>query len=156
MPEAISPGKKLQRPESAEAIQALWSGELTTYQGTHIDVQQARIYELPPQPPDLFVATSPLAAQTIRRYRPYAEVRLVPPPVRAAFYAPPPQPQIRAELGVRPGAACVLLTAGGWGLAPLARYAEALAGAGLEVLAVAGSNDRLARKLETLAATRPN
>jgi processive 1,2-diacylglycerol beta-glucosyltransferase len=105
---------------------------------------------------DLFVATSPLAAQTIRRYRPSAEVQVVPPPVRAAFYAPPPQRQIRAQLGVREGAACVLLTAGGWGLAPLARYAEALAGAGLEVLAVAGSNDRLARKLEALAATRPN
>jgi G6PDH family F420-dependent oxidoreductase len=44
--------------ESAEAIRALWSGELTTYRGDYIQVEQARIYDLPPQRPDMYIAVS--------------------------------------------------------------------------------------------------
>jgi G6PDH family F420-dependent oxidoreductase len=44
--------------ESAEAIRALWSGELTTYRGDYINVEQARIYDLPEQRPDMYIAVS--------------------------------------------------------------------------------------------------
>ena len=35
----------------------------------------------------LFLVTSPAAAASVRRYLPRAPVEIVPPPVRAAFYA---------------------------------------------------------------------
>ncbi len=52
-------------------------------------------------------------------------------------------------------APCVLLMAGGWGLGPLAETAEALAGAGYWVLAVAGLNDVLRRRLDATADRYP-
>jgi processive 1,2-diacylglycerol beta-glucosyltransferase len=100
---------------------------------------------------DLYVVCSPLAALTIQRYTPEAEVALVPPPVRPQFYDAPPRRAARDLLGVAQDARCVLLMAGGWGLGPLDETAETLARAGYWVLAVAGSNERLYKRLRSVA-----
>ena len=104
---------------------------------------------------DLFIATSELTSQTVRRYRASAEVAVIPAPVRPAFYGPPPKAQARDRLGVRPDSSCVLLMAGGWGIGPLARSAAELADHGYQVLAVAGSNRRLLRDLGAVARAQP-
>jgi processive 1,2-diacylglycerol beta-glucosyltransferase len=104
---------------------------------------------------DLFLVTSAAAAASVRRYLPRARTALVPPPVRPAFYRPVPQAEARSPLGIPPGAPCVLLMGGGWGLGPVEGAARALAGAGVHVLAVAGRNRRLEARLRTLAATSP-
>jgi processive 1,2-diacylglycerol beta-glucosyltransferase len=104
---------------------------------------------------DLFLVTSAAAAAGVRRYLPRARTALVPPPVRPAFYRPPPRPGARSSLGIPPGARCVLLMGGGWGLGPVGEAARALAGAGVHVLAVAGRNRRLEARLRALAAGSP-
>lgn len=104
---------------------------------------------------DLYLVRSSLAAATVRRYAPEAPVAEVAPPVRAPFYDAPSMRDARDALGVPQGATCVLLMAGGWGLGPLAESARALADAGLWVLAVAGMNEELHRRLEAVAADRP-
>jgi UDP-N-acetylglucosamine:LPS N-acetylglucosamine transferase len=104
---------------------------------------------------DLFLVTSAAAAAAVRRFRPRAPVAVVPPPVRAAFYDAPAQPAARQRLGVAPGTRCVLLIDSGWGFAPLADAAAALADAGLHVLAVAGRSRRTERELRAAARGRP-
>jgi UDP-N-acetylglucosamine:LPS N-acetylglucosamine transferase len=104
---------------------------------------------------DLFLVSSPAAAASVRRFRPDAPIALVPPPVRAAFYAAPSQAAARQQLGIPAGERCALLIDSGWGFAPLAAAAAALADAGVHVLAVAGRNARVERELRALAATRP-
>jgi G6PDH family F420-dependent oxidoreductase len=44
--------------ESIEAIKELWKGEYVTYRGTHITVEDARIYSIPTAAPDILVASS--------------------------------------------------------------------------------------------------
>jgi UDP-N-acetylglucosamine:LPS N-acetylglucosamine transferase len=102
---------------------------------------------------DLFLVTSAAAAAGVRRYASRARVAVVPPPVRPAFFRPPPRPAARSSLGIPADARCVLLMGGGWGLGPVEGAARALADAGVHVLAVAGHNLRLAARLELLAAT---
>ena len=104
---------------------------------------------------DLFLMTSPAAAADARRYVPAARVAVVPPPVRPVFYQPTSPRTARAPLGIPPGARCVLLMGGGWGLGPVEGAARALAGAGVHVLAVAGRNRRLEARLRALAARSP-
>ena len=104
---------------------------------------------------DLFLVTSAAAEAGVRRYLPRARTAVVPPPVRPAFYRPVPQLTARAALGIPPGARCVLLMGGGWGLGPVEGAARALAGAGVHVLAVAGRNPRLDTRLRALAASCP-
>lgn len=100
---------------------------------------------------DLYAVTSSAAAAAVRRYQPSARVAVVPPPVRSTFAHPPAQASARVALGISVDARCVLLMGGGWGLGPLAVGARALAGAGVEVLAVAGDNHRAVRALERAA-----
>ena len=104
---------------------------------------------------DLFLVTSPAAAASVRRYLPRAPVAIVPPPVRSAFYAAPPQQQARAALGVPAHDFCVLIIDSGWGFGPLVESVSALAEAGVHVLAVAGRQPRIERRLRELAATTP-
>jgi processive 1,2-diacylglycerol beta-glucosyltransferase len=104
---------------------------------------------------DMYLVTAEIAELAVLRFQPDAKVQVVPPPVRAAFYHPRGQAQARASLGVPPGERCVLLMSGAWGLGPVAAAAEALADAGVHVLAVAGRNERLARKLAAAAARQP-
>ena len=104
---------------------------------------------------DLFLVSSPAAAASVRRFLPRAPVALVPPPVRAAFYDAPARAAARRQLGIPAAARCALLIDSGWGFAPLAAAAAALADAGADVLAVAGRNPRVERELRELAATRP-
>ena len=42
--------------EAVEVIRKLWSGELTSHQGTHYTVDRARIYTLPDEPPPIIVS----------------------------------------------------------------------------------------------------
>ena len=91
---------------------------------------------------DLFLVTSPAAAASVRRYLPRAPVAIVPPPVRSAFYAAPPQEQARAALGVPSADFCVLIIDSGWGFGPLVESVSALAEAGVHVLAVAGRDQQ--------------
>jgi UDP-N-acetylglucosamine:LPS N-acetylglucosamine transferase len=102
---------------------------------------------------DLYLVTSAAAEAGVRRYLPRARTALVPPPVRPAFYQLMPPLQARSSLGIPPGAPCVLLMGGGWGLGPVEGAARALAAAGVHVLAVAGRNRRLEARLRALAAT---
>lgn len=101
---------------------------------------------------DLYVVCSPLAALTVQRYSPGANVAVVPPPVRPQFYDAPSKRDARAVLGLPQDARCVLLMGGGWGLGPLDKTADALARAGYWVLAVAGGNARLYQRLRDVAA----
>jgi processive 1,2-diacylglycerol beta-glucosyltransferase len=87
---------------------------------------------------DLFLVTSPAAEASVRRYLPRARVAVVPPPVRSVFYHAPSRQQARASLGVPDGEFCVLVMDSGWGFRPLVASVEALAAAGVHVLAVAG------------------
>ncbi|WP_316525881.1 hypothetical protein [Kitasatospora brasiliensis] len=103
----------------------------------------------------LFLVTSEVAACAVRRYRPDADVAVVPAPLRRPFYRPPTRAAARAELGVPADARCVLLMSGSWGLGPLARTAAALAAAGPHVLAVAGRNRELERRLRAAARREP-
>jgi len=104
---------------------------------------------------DLFLVTSAAAAESVRRYLPRAPVAVVPPPVRPEFYAAPPQEQARKALEVPPDGFCVLVIDSGWGFGPLVESVSALAGAGVQVLAVAGRDRRIERRLRELAATTP-
>jgi processive 1,2-diacylglycerol beta-glucosyltransferase len=100
---------------------------------------------------DMYLVTADVAELAVYRFQPDARVQVVPPPVRPAFYHSLGQSQARASLAVPPGERCVLLMSGAWGLGPVAEVAEALAAAGVYVLAVAGRNERLARKLAAAA-----
>jgi processive 1,2-diacylglycerol beta-glucosyltransferase len=104
---------------------------------------------------DLYLVTAEAAEMAVLRFRPEARVQVVPPPVRSAFYGARSQPGARAELQIPAGERCVLLMSGAWGLGPLAAAARALGDAGINVLAVAGRNARLARKLADVSARQP-
>jgi processive 1,2-diacylglycerol beta-glucosyltransferase len=104
---------------------------------------------------DLFLVTSPAAEESVRRYLPHARVAVVPPPVRASFYAAPSQEQARAALGVPADGFCILMIDSGWGFCPIPESAAALADAGVDVLAVAGRQRAAERELRKLAASRP-
>jgi len=104
---------------------------------------------------DLYLVTADVAELAVYRFQPDARVQVVPAPVRPAFYHCLGQSRARASLAVPSGERCVLLMSGAWGLGPVAEAAEALADAGVYVLAVAGRNERLARKLAAVAARQP-
>ena len=104
---------------------------------------------------DLFLVTSLLGAASVRRYWPEAPIRIVDRPVTAEFASPPTGQAARAALGVPADAECVLLMAGGWGLGPLDAIAASLAAAGYWVLAVAGTNIPLLRRLRSVAERFP-
>ncbi len=99
---------------------------------------------------DLYLTCSPLAAATVRRYDPHSALEVLPPPVRPAFFAVPDRGAARHALGLDPDRPAVLLMGGGWGLGPLAEAAAALARADRTVLAVAGLNRTLERRLSDL------
>jgi processive 1,2-diacylglycerol beta-glucosyltransferase len=104
---------------------------------------------------DLYLVSSPVAEAAVRRFQPEARVLVMPAPVRAAFYQAPDQETARDALGIPRGERCVLLMSGAWGLGPVADAALALGDAGIHVIAVAGRNDRLERKLRSAAARQP-
>jgi processive 1,2-diacylglycerol beta-glucosyltransferase len=101
---------------------------------------------------DLFLVTSAAAAESVRRYLPRAPVAVVPPPVRPEFYAAPPQERARKALGIPSEDFCVLVIDSGWGFGPLVGAVSALADAGVHVLAVAGRDRKIERRLRELAA----
>ena len=105
---------------------------------------------------DLFLVTSAAAAESVRRYWPEANVEVVTAPVRPGFHSAPSQSLARAALGVPPDVRCVLLMSGAWGLGPLDEAARALAADGFWVLAVAGTNARMERRLHDLAHQAPS
>lgn len=104
---------------------------------------------------DLYLVTSQAAEQAVRRFSPEARVLVVQAPVRVAFYHPPSQLEARASLDVPVRERCVLLTTGAWGLGPVAQAAGALGDAGVHVLAVAGRNAKLERRLRAVAERQP-
>jgi processive 1,2-diacylglycerol beta-glucosyltransferase len=104
---------------------------------------------------DLFLVTSPAAAASVRRFLPRAAVSVVPPPVRAAFYAAPSQQEARLALGIPPGDPCMLVIDSGWGFGPLVESVATLAQAGVHVLAVAGHQRATEQRFRTLARTVP-
>jgi processive 1,2-diacylglycerol beta-glucosyltransferase len=103
---------------------------------------------------DLYLVTSVGAEPAVHRFQPDARVIVIPPAVRPEFYRPPTQRSARIGLGIGEQDRCVLLIAGSRGLGPLAEIADALASARLSVLAVAGYNPRLERKLAAVAQGR--
>jgi processive 1,2-diacylglycerol beta-glucosyltransferase len=104
---------------------------------------------------DLYLVTSQAAEPSVQRFQPDARILVIAPAVRPAFYRPPAQAAARIGLGVAVQDRCVLLISGSRGLGPLAEIAEALADAGLHVLAVAGHNARLEQKLNAVAQLLP-
>jgi processive 1,2-diacylglycerol beta-glucosyltransferase len=104
---------------------------------------------------DLYLVTSAVAEAAVLRFQPDAHVLVIPAAARAGFYRPPAQQAARAAAGVPVQERCVLLMSGAWGLGPVAAAAEALGDAGVHVLAVAGRNARLERKLAAVAEGQP-
>jgi processive 1,2-diacylglycerol beta-glucosyltransferase len=104
---------------------------------------------------DMYLVIAEVSEPAVLRFQPDARVQVIPPPVRPAFYHALGQAEARASLAIPPGERCVLLMSGSWGLGPVAAAAEALAEAGVYVLAVAGRNERLARKLAAAAGRQP-
>lgn len=104
---------------------------------------------------DLFLVTSPAAAESVRRYWPEAQVRVVVPPVRPGFYRAPTKAEARLSLGLPADRPCVLLMSGAWGIGPLDKATEALAADGHSVLAVAGTNQGMERRLHDISHRRP-
>ncbi len=104
---------------------------------------------------DLFLATSPAAAASVLRYLPRARVAVVPPPVRPAFYDAPSRVKAREALGLGPDAGCVLVIDSGWGFGPLVDSVEAMARAGVHVLAVAGRQHDVERRFRALSEHQP-
>jgi processive 1,2-diacylglycerol beta-glucosyltransferase len=104
---------------------------------------------------DRYVVCSEMAAGTIRQYLPAADVVVLPPPVLPGFFVAPGRAEARDALGMDRAVPCVLLMGGGWGRLDLEEAARALADSGYHVLAVAGANAALRRRLEALARTVP-
>jgi UDP-N-acetylglucosamine:LPS N-acetylglucosamine transferase len=104
---------------------------------------------------DLYLVTSAVAEPAVLRFQPDAHVLVVPGAVRADFYRTVDQPAARARVGVPVQERCVLLMSGAWGLGPVAAAAGALGDAGVHVLAVAGRNARLERRLRAVARRQP-
>lgn len=96
---------------------------------------------------DLYLLTSEVAGVYTRRFHPSAQVQIVPPPVREQFYVAPPREDARKSLGIPLDEWCVLVMGGGWGLGAIVDSANALADTGLYVLAVAGNNEKLEKRL---------
>ena len=54
--------------EAIEVIRQLWEGGYQTFRGDYYEVEQARLYTLPPEPPEIAVAAAkPLAADVAAR-----------------------------------------------------------------------------------------
>jgi G6PDH family F420-dependent oxidoreductase len=54
--------------EAVNVIRQLWTGEEVTHRGEHYTVQEARLYTVPEQPPEIYVAAAkPQAAQVAGR-----------------------------------------------------------------------------------------
>ena len=104
---------------------------------------------------DLYLVTSDVAERAVRRFEPGARVLVVPPPLRPGFFDPPTQPEARRQLGIPEHERCVMLMSGAWGIGPVAESARALGDAGVHVLAVAGRNAGLERRLRVVAARQP-
>ncbi len=104
---------------------------------------------------DLYLVASAAAEAAVQRFRPEARVRIIPPCVRAEFYRPPTQRSARIGLGLPEQEKCVLLVGGSRGMGPLADIADSLARARVNVLAVAGHNAKVERKLAAVAECRP-
>lgn len=104
---------------------------------------------------DLFLVTSHAAGESVRRYWPEAKVEVITAPVRPGFYVAPTKREARQKLGIDEDGRCALLMSGAWGLGPLDGAAEALASQGIWVLAVAGTNDSLERRLRSLSDRNP-
>jgi processive 1,2-diacylglycerol beta-glucosyltransferase len=102
---------------------------------------------------DLFLVTSHVAAASVRRYLPGAQVAIVPPPVRPDFYSAPSQQEARLALGVPAEAYCALVMDSGWGSTALPGIVRELSQAGVHVLAVAGRNKRAEDRFRELALT---
>ncbi len=47
-----------QLAESIDVIRRLWSGRWVTYRGRHVTVEDARLFDLPDTPPDIYVGVS--------------------------------------------------------------------------------------------------
>ena len=99
---------------------------------------------------DMFLVTAEESAAFVNYHRPGAPVAVVPAAARPAFHRAPTKAQARSELGLPRHGRVVLLMAGSWGLAPLDSIAAALSGEGMHVLAVAGTNGKLERRLADL------
>jgi processive 1,2-diacylglycerol beta-glucosyltransferase len=104
---------------------------------------------------DLFLVTSELAAASVRRFRPDAVVEVIEAPARPAFYDPPTVEAARAALGIPVEGPCALVMSGSWGIGPLDGVARALAASGVYVIVVAGTNERLMRRLRAAAKLDP-
>jgi UDP-N-acetylglucosamine:LPS N-acetylglucosamine transferase len=100
---------------------------------------------------DVYLVPSELGSLSVRRYAPRAHVRLVTHPTRPSFYAAPTKAEARRALGIPDGVRCALLMSGAWGVGPLVECAAALAADGIWVLCVAGSNEKLERRVRALA-----
>ncbi|MGI9006938.1 MAG: MGDG synthase family glycosyltransferase [Streptosporangiaceae bacterium] len=104
---------------------------------------------------DLYLVTSDVAERAVRRFEPGARVLVVPAPLRSGFYHPPSQAEARQQLEIPEHERCVMLMSGAWGIGPVAQAAQALGDAGVHVLAVAGRNAGLERRLRAVASRQP-
>ncbi len=99
---------------------------------------------------DLFIVGSELTAATVRQHRPRAPIAVLTPPVRREFYDAPPRSSARQSLGIPEDARCALIMTSGWGIGPVLESSLLMSKRGWWVMAVAGSNRKLERRLRSL------
>jgi G6PDH family F420-dependent oxidoreductase len=84
--------------EALEIIRRLWSGGYQSYQGRHLTLEDARVFDLPDTPPRIAVAVGgPEAA----RSRPSSATPSSPPSPRPTWSAPTPGPAATAPATAR-------------------------------------------------------
>lgn len=101
---------------------------------------------------DLYLVGSELTASTVRAYDPGARIAVIPPAVRPQFFAVPGRDEARSSLGIPADGRCILIIPSGLGIGPIAQCADVLVRDGWTVLAVAGHNKKLYRRLTSMAA----
>ena len=100
---------------------------------------------------DLYLVGSELTANTVRAYDPNAKIVEIPPAVRPQFFTAPDRDKARNSLGIPTDSRCVLVIPSGLGIGPIEQSADVLVRDGWVVLAVAGHNKKLYRRLTKMA-----
>lgn len=103
-----------------------------------------------PATDDYFVATQEMKESLAAQGVPWGRIHATGIPIRTAFAEQLPKEEARTRHGLGERFT-VLLMGGGLGVGDVRELAEALAGLGVEVVAVAGGNDKLFAQLRELA-----
>ena len=132
------------------------TGQLDVPVGVVVTDYDAHRIWINPGTDHYFVASDYLRGLFISKGAPPDQVTTCGIPVNAAFSEPVDRAQVRAELGLEPDLPTVLALSGGGGKGGVQKTVAAIAECGaVQILAVAGHNERLKRRLDELAVPPP-